>query len=94
LRSVADVDQRLKEQLTSDFRTADITDFEKQMLDYVEKITTGAYAIDRNYIDSLKSHGLTDRILHDIVQVTAYFNYVNRLADGLGVELESDEAKR
>lgn len=39
-------------------------------------------------MDNLKRLGLDDRSVFDMVHVIAYFNYVNRLADGLGVELE------
>ncbi|RME19667.1 MAG: hypothetical protein D6800_14025, partial [Candidatus Zixiibacteriota bacterium] len=82
------VDDTLKEKLVTDWRTADLCEFDRLMLDYVERVARAAYEIDAAYIDNLKAHGFTDRMLHDIVQVTAYFSYVNRLADGLGVELE------
>ena len=88
------VDDALKDSLVRDWRTAELCDFDRLMLEYVERITRAAHTIDRGYIDTLRAHGFTDRHLHDIVQVTAYFNYVNRLADGLGVELEDDESKR
>ena len=39
-------------------------------------------------MESLKSEGFDDRAIHDLCQVVAYFNYVNRIADGLGAELE------
>jgi len=78
----------LKKQLLDDFQKADITKIDKLILTYAEKITRHAHTIDQPYIDSLKSSGLTERGIHDIAQVTAYFNYVNRLADSLGVELE------
>lgn len=88
------VDDQLKDQLVSDWRTADLSEFDRLMLEYVEKITNAAHTIDRAYIDTLKSHGFDDHTLHDIVQVASYFNYINRLADALGVELEEDENKR
>lgn len=40
-------------------------------------------------LDRLRSHGLDDRSIHDAVQVIGYFNYITRIADGLGVEPES-----
>lgn len=40
-------------------------------------------------IDNLKEVGLDDRAIHDLNQVVAYFNYVNRGVDGLGIELEA-----
>lgn len=82
------VSDDLKETLCSDWRQAPISDRNKLILDYVEKITSTPAAIDSDYIDSLRREGFDDLLLHDIVQVAAYFNYVNRLADGLGVELE------
>ena len=41
-------------------------------------------------LDALRRHGFKDRAIHDIVQVVAYFNYINRIADGLGVDLEPE----
>jgi alkylhydroperoxidase family enzyme len=40
-------------------------------------------------IDALRAAGLNDRAIHDATQVIAYFNYINRIADALGVELET-----
>ena len=58
------------------------------MLDYAIKLTRdpgGMTAVDTN---ALRSAGFGDAAILDICQVTSYYNYVNRLADGLGVELE------
>ena len=41
-------------------------------------------------IEGLKSIGLTDRAIHDAVQVIGYFNYITRIADGLGIDPEPD----
>lgn len=46
--------------------------------------------MERADVEALRHHGFKDRAIHDIVQVTAYFNYINRIADGLGVDLEPD----
>ena len=40
-------------------------------------------------LDLLRSHGFDDRAIHDAAQVIAYFNYITRIADGLGVEVET-----
>ena len=82
------IDESLKEQLISDYRTADIPDFDKVMLDFAEKITRAPASINSEYIGQLREQGFDDQMLHDVVQVAAYYNYVNRLADALGVELE------
>jgi len=88
LRSLGGIDDALKDQLVTDYRKADISEQDKLILEYTEKITRDAPSIIQDYIDELKRHHMPDHMLHDIVQVASYFAYVNRLADGLGVELE------
>ena len=88
MRSLGGVDDTLKQQLVSNYRTADITEQDRLILEYAEKITRDATTVTQDYIDGLKGHDMPDHMLHDIVQVASYFAYVNRLADGLGMELE------
>ena len=47
----------------------------------------------REALNPLRDAGLDDRAILDLVQVIAYFNFVNRLADGLGVELEPEMSR-
>ena len=79
-----------KQHLTTNWRNADLKPIDKQILDYAERLTKEPTSITPEYIDNLRTNGFDDQMLHDAVQVIAYFNYVNRLADGLGVELESE----
>ena len=58
------------------------------MLDYALKLTREPWAMERSDVEALKAVGWDDTAVLDIAQVTAYYAYVNRLADGLGVELE------
>lgn len=58
------------------------------MLEYVEVLTLRPWETRRSHVEGLKAVGLSDRDILDLNQVTAYFAYVNRIADGLGVELE------
>jgi len=67
---------------------ADLTDADRAMIDYALTLTRRPHAITRNRVDGLRAHGFDDVAIHDICHVTAYYNYVNRMADGLGVELE------
>ncbi len=60
------------------------------MLDYAAKLTLEPASINKEDVESLARAGFTDSAILDICQVTAYFAFVNRLADGLGVELEED----
>jgi alkylhydroperoxidase family enzyme len=41
-------------------------------------------------LDALRAHGLDDRAIHDATQVIGYFNYINRIADALGTDLEPE----
>ena len=59
------------------------------MLTYVEKLTRTPGAMDRSDVNSIRSVGFTDRDVLDIATVAAYYAYVNRIADGLGVQLET-----
>jgi alkylhydroperoxidase family enzyme len=45
-------------------------------------------------VEGLRRHGLDDEAIHHVVQVTALFNYYNRLADGLGIDLEPEMPPR
>ena len=58
------------------------------MLAYAEKLTRSPATVDKADIEGLREYGLGDRDILDLNQVVAYFNYVNRVADGLGIELE------
>jgi uncharacterized protein YciW len=58
------------------------------MLDYAVKLTLRPADVTTADIGALRGHGFSEGAILDICQVTAYYNYVNRLADGLGVELE------
>lgn len=58
------------------------------MLDYALKLTCDPGAMTADDVAALRAAGFGDRAILDICQIVAYYNYVNRLADGLGVELE------
>ena len=58
------------------------------MLDYASKLTLAPADVTRADVDRLRDHGFSDAAVLDICQVAAYFAYANRIADGLGVELE------
>ena len=64
------------------------------MLDYALKLTHTPGAMTAVDVDELRRAGFDDRAIHDICAITAYFAYVNRIADGLGVELEGKGASK
>ena len=60
------------------------------MLDYAAKLTQTPWEIGEGDVERLSQSGFDEAAILDICQVACYYNYVNRLADGLGVELEAD----
>lgn len=58
------------------------------MLDYVYKLTLQPWQMQEADVASLRQAGFSDTAILDINQITGYYAFVNRLADGLGVELE------
>jgi len=75
--------------ILEDFHSAPVSRAEGAMLAYAEKLTREPWSVTQDDIHLLRDAGWDDRGIHDMAQVVAYFNYVNRLADGLGVSLEA-----
>lgn len=73
-----------------DYRAAELSPRERAILDYAEKLTLTPSRMAEADVGALRDAGLGDAEILDVCQVTAYYNYVNRMADGLGVELEED----
>ena len=88
-----DVDiEKLLTTLASDYRTAGLPAADLAMLDYTVKLTRSPGAMTAADVDALRAQGFDDRAIHDICVIAAYYAFVNRIADGLGVELESRNA--
>jgi len=68
---------------------AKLTAADRAMLDYVAKLTLTPSEMVATDVESLRGRGFDDRAIHDICAIAAYFAFVNRIADGLGVELET-----
>mgnify|MGYP002623315627 CR=1 FL=1 len=75
--------------LAEDYRRVELEAADRAMLDYAAKLTREPWAMERSDVEALRAAGFSDRAVLDINQVVAYYAYVNRLADGLGVELEA-----
>jgi uncharacterized peroxidase-related enzyme len=71
-----------------DWRTAPLSKIDKALCEYAEKLTCSPAQMSPDDLDILRSYGLDDRAIHDATQVISYFNYINRIADALGVEPE------
>ncbi len=75
----------------TDFRTADLSKLEMAILEYSEKLTRQPSAIQQSDVQSLRDNGLDDRAIHDLCSIVAYFAFANRVANGLGIELEASD---
>lgn len=74
--------------LVKDYRKAPIDDADRAMLDYAVKLTIEPWSMTKDDVAALRRAGFDDTAILDVNQVTGYYAFVNRLADGLGVELE------
>lgn len=57
---------------------------------FAEALTKEPAAMRETHVESLRSAGFDDVAIHDAIQVVAYFNYINRVADAIDVELEPE----
>ena len=73
-----------------DYRTADLEPADRAMLDFAVRLTREPWSVTDDDVERLRAHGFDDVGIHDIVQVTALFNYYTRLADGLGIDDEPE----
>jgi uncharacterized peroxidase-related enzyme len=71
-----------------DWRTAPLSKQNHVLCEFASKLTLTPSQMCRDDLEILRSHGLDDRAIHDAAQVIGYFNYINRIADALGVEPE------
>jgi uncharacterized peroxidase-related enzyme len=77
--------------LVTDWRTAATGDERlTAILAYAERLTLEPASVEESNIERMRKAGLSDEAILHTCEVTAYFNYVNRMADGLAVQLEDD----
>ena len=89
LRRLLD-DEVLLTGLESDPLPVDFPPRLRAMIAYARKLTREPAAMERSDVESLGNAGFDHGAVLAIAEVTAYYAYVNRIADGLGVELEAD----
>ncbi len=70
------------------WRSAPLDEAERALCAWAEKLTRTPGAMGEEDVRRLRGHGWDDAAIHHAAQVVAYFNYVNRIADGLGVDPE------
>jgi uncharacterized peroxidase-related enzyme len=73
-----------------DYRTAGLPAPVLALCDYAVKLTHTPTAVGGADVEELRRHGWDDQAIHDAIQVIAYFNYINRVAEGVGVGPEPE----
>jgi uncharacterized peroxidase-related enzyme len=82
------LDGALVEALEKDYTTAPISPEDRVMLDYVVKLTRDATKVWKDDMEKLRKAGFDDRGILQITLIASWFNYINRVADALGVGRE------
>lgn len=75
--------------MCEDPEVAELSEADRRMVDFSLKLTRSPESMAVTDVDELRSAGFDDSAILDVVQVVSYYNYVNRMTNGLGVELES-----
>ena len=84
----------LAETVKRDYREAPLDARQRALCEFAEKLTRQPSRMTPEDCQRLRSEGLSDRDILDAVEVISYFNYINRIADGLGVDLEPEMKRR
>jgi uncharacterized peroxidase-related enzyme len=79
------MDEELAEAIRKDFRSAAISEQDRVMLEYVVTLTQDATRLGEGDQDKLRAAGFDDRGILQITLIASWFNYINRVADALGV---------
>ena len=74
--------------VASDWRAAKLAPVDRALCAYAEKLTGCPGDMEEGDLHKLRDSGLGERAIHDATQVIGYFNYINRMADALGVDYE------
>ena len=79
------LDEALVEAIRRDYKTASIDERDRVMLDYAAQITRDATGVTPAHHERLRVAGFDDRGILQITLIASWFNYINRVADALGV---------
>ena len=78
------------EAVSTDWRTASLEAPDRLLCAFAEKLTRTPAQMGEDDVSELRKGGFDERAIHDAVQVISYFNYINRVADALHVDLEPE----
>jgi uncharacterized peroxidase-related enzyme len=74
----------------ADWREADLSPEDRALCAFAERLTHHPAEMGEVDVASLRTAGFDDLQIHDAIQVVSYFNYINRVADAVGVDLEEE----
>jgi len=80
--------------LKHDWKASELSEKDKALCSWAEKLTLTPGKMAQGDINKLIQSGFSERAISDAAQVVGYFNYTNRIADGLGVDLEPEMKKK
>jgi uncharacterized peroxidase-related enzyme len=79
------LDESFAQALRRDWRSLDLSPADRAMLEYTETITKDPRQVQPATLDGLRAAGFTDTAILQITMIASWFNYINRMADALGV---------
>jgi len=88
------MDSTVVDQIQDDFRAAPLAPPERALCEYAEKLTRAPGEMTESDVAQLRASGFSVVAVPDAEQIVAYFNYINRVADGLGVDLEPEMGRQ
>ncbi len=80
----------MAEHVKHDYRRANLSPRQKALSEYADLLTRTPAAVGPEDLETLRHHGLSDRDILDAVEIMSYFNYINRVADALGIDPEPE----
>ncbi|MCA8916880.1 MAG: peroxidase [Planctomycetes bacterium] len=83
-------DDVLAKEILDGFRTSKLDEQHKALCEWAEKLTLTPVKCTREDVEGLKAAGWSEEQIVSAAQIIGYFNHLNRLADGLGVDLEPE----
>jgi len=84
-------DRESVDDVIRDFHSVGLPPRLQAMLEYAEKLTRGPHLVQEKDVEALRDAGFDDQDVLDIALITSYFNFVNRIALGLGVDVSPEE---
>ncbi len=80
---------QLAGQLTRDGTAAALAEMDRALLDYATRLTRQPWSVTNDHVEDLRRAGLDDRAIHDLCAIVAYYAFANRIANGLGIDVET-----